>query len=121
MVYRVQFSQVVLKITLSAWTPKLPVLVLLLDAYSHVKAIQGQQGMGLVPGGQFEKEGVKIALRMWNANNHQLTWRVVGLVIERLLQYFNTLDIDMAPSMVMSIFDGPNQVAEGMVAITSHT
>ena len=121
MVYRVQSSQITLKMTLSMRISKLPVLAVLFDAYSHVKAIQQQQGMGLVPGGQFEHEGRTVALRMWNANNHQLTWRVVGLVITGLMQYLNTLNTAEVPSMVMSIFDGPNQVAEGTITITDHT
>lgn len=120
-VYRVPWSPVVIKMTFSMWTRRLPIEAVLVDAYNHVTVVQMQQGMGLVPGGQFERDGLNVALRMWNANNHQLTWRVVGLVVSGLLDFINKQEGTMAPLLVMQIFDGDHQVGEGQITITGRT
>ena len=116
--YRIRTTDIVLKLTLSQWSRKLPVHAVLTDAYLAVKSIQDQQGLGLVPGGHFERQVANCALRLWNANNHMLTWEVVGLVIVGLLDYVE-MRTSLAPALVMKIFDGPNQVGEGVIAFTT--
>ena len=89
---------------------------LLAAALNTVQARMAQLGNGLVPGGQFEQQGVGVALRMWNANNHQLTWGVMMLVITGLAQY--TANLSSGVAIVFKIFDGANQVGEGQLAVT---
>ena len=89
---------------------------LLSAASETIQTNQQQQGLGLVPGGQFIQQGTNVVLKMWNANNHQLTWGVVGVVVMGLLDWIApTSD---APAIVFKIFDGANQVGQGQIAVS---
>ena len=115
--YRVRATSIVLTITLSQVTFKEPITQMLLAAHDAVRASQMQQGLGLVPGGEFVQQDTEAVLRMWNANNHQLTWRVVGVVITGLLDWI--LLLPHAPAIVFKIFDGPNQVGLGQIIVSN--
>ena len=91
---------------------------LLTDALDTVQARISQLGNGLIPGGQFEQQGFGVALRMWNANNHQLTWGVMMLVITGLVEY--TANMPSGVAIVFKIWDGANQVGEGQLAVTEN-
>lgn len=69
--FRVRATPIVLTLTVSQLTNQEPIRRLLLTAYQTVWANQQHQGLGLVPGGEFEQKDSIVTLRMWNADNHQ--------------------------------------------------
>ncbi|MCJ1302598.1 hypothetical protein MMC08_005402 [Hypocenomyce scalaris] len=114
--YHVRTTSIALKITLSQLGNWTPIMNLLSAASETIQTNQQQQGLGLVPGGQFIQQGTNVVLKMWNANNHQLTWGVVGVVVMGLLDWIApTSD---APAIVFKIFDGANQVGQGQIAVS---
>lgn len=76
--FRVRATPIVVTMTISHVALKRPVTEMLMAAYNTVRTTQAHQGLGLVGGGEFVQLGAGAVLRMWNANNHQLTWEVVG-------------------------------------------
>lgn len=115
--YRVRTTQIVLTMTLSQVVSKKPITEMLMAAYDTVRAIQVQQGLGLVWGGEFVQEGADTVLRIWNANNHQLTWGVVGQVVTGLLDYMSPQTHGAA--IVFKVFNGAHQVGAGQISMSS--
>ncbi|KAI4125520.1 MAG: hypothetical protein LQ347_005354 [Umbilicaria vellea] len=115
--FRVRTTAIVLTATLSQVVFKAPITDMLFAAYNTVQAIQMQNGLGLVRGGEFVHEGADAVLKMWNANNHQLTWDVVGVVVMGLLDF--TLQQHHGAAIVFKVYNGANQVGAGQISMTS--
>lgn len=115
--YRVRTTAIILKLTISQVTFQGPITEMLLAAYDTVRNYQAQQDLGLVPGGEFVQEGTGAVLRVWNADNHQLTWGVVGVVVTGLLDLISLRP--HAPTVVFKIFDGVHQVGMGQLSVTT--
>lgn len=68
---------------------------------------------GPLSGGHFNWNGENgLVLNAWGANNHQTTYGVLGAAIKALTSYFDAHGYGRATFL---IFDGPNQVGEGIV------
>ncbi|MCJ1297451.1 hypothetical protein MMC08_000237 [Hypocenomyce scalaris] len=79
------------------------------------------QGPGdtVIPTGQFsylvpQSAGVSTAMHVWNINNHQTTWGVLGAAIEALNDYFKCTQWAAA---TFYIWDGLNEVGMGVVGL----
>lgn len=69
----------------------------------------------MVEGGLFQWAGAeRLMLRIVNANNHQLTWGVLGAAIDALGEYMNQAVTGPGESW-FSIFDGRNEVGTGTI------
>ena len=80
-----------------------------LYVYSYVSNL----GDGPISGGHFSWEGDQgLVLNAWSANNHQTTYGVLGAAIKALTSYFNAHGYGRVTFL---IFDGKNQVGEGIV------
>lgn len=53
-----------------------------------------------------------LVLKAWNANNHQLTYGVLGAALDAVADYMNFHGFCRA---TFAVFDGANQVGEGVV------
>ena len=53
-----------------------------------------------------------LVLSAWNANNHQLTYGVLGAALDAVSDYMNFNGFCRA---TFSVYDGVNQVGEGMI------
>ena len=72
-------------------------------------------GDGLVQGGAFLFFGPNdYVLRIWDTDNHQATFGVLGSAVLGILDYM--LSADHFGTAGFSVFDGPNQVAQGFMA-----
>lgn len=70
-------------------------------------------GDGDVPAGQAKWVGNDgVALRVTNANNHQLTWGVLGVALQGVLSIMGDGGYGKAS---FTIYDGPNQVGKGVL------
>lgn len=74
-----------------------------------------QSGDGPVDNGRYSMIGLGgVAVMAWNANNHQLTWGVLGAALRGVLDYmriFGNGDI------TFNIFDGAHMVGHGTVQV----
>ena len=69
-------------------------------------------GDGLLPG-EFLEQFNHVALRVWNANNHQTSWGVLNAVLLALNDFL--LVRKGMGAVVFRIFDGNNQVGQGQI------
>lgn len=77
--------------------------------YSYVSKL----GDGPLSGGHFGWVGDNgLVLNAWGANNHQTTYGVLGAAIKALSGYFDAHGYGRATFL---IYDGQNQVGEGIV------
>lgn len=77
-----------------------------------VFAIQ-KHGDEILPGGYFNWMGINgIAVEAMNANNHQLTWGVLGAALKALKQYMESNGYRQAH---FDIYDGENMVGKGLL------
>ncbi|KAA6416284.1 MAG: hypothetical protein FRX48_01004 [Lasallia pustulata] len=69
---------------------------------------------GPIDGGIFERISLtsSLALHVWNANNHQITYGVLGAAVSALLDYMQQRGWG---DCTFSIFDGPMQVGRGQL------
>ena len=95
------------------------VIPVLSDAYNSVYAHLHASGNGLVAGGAFKYTVDRMVVDIWNANNHQCTWGVLGSALWGLRTYMQTIGI--WGSAVFQVFDGSNLVGSGMLSLTSGT
>ena len=71
-------------------------------------------GDGLVQGGSFTFFGEEnTQLRIWDSNNHQATFGVLGAAVMAVFDYMNSQA--HFGTGTFAIFDGPNQVGRGFV------
>ena len=72
-------------------------------------------GDGVVQGGIISFFGPQdYALRIWDTDNHQTTFGVLGSAVRGMLDYTHSMDRFGTAGFL--VFDGPNQVAQGYVA-----
>ena len=79
------------------------------QAYNEVN--QGSDGP--LPGGTFTATTGNIVLRVWNANNHQTTWGVLGAAVWAVSSFKTTNNVYGAVNF--NIYDGNNQVGQGTI------
>lgn len=82
------------------------------SAWHTTSAHLATVGDGLLPG-EFFVQFHHVALRVWNANNHQTTWGVLNEAVASLIDFL-TVKQGMG-AVVFKIFDGNNQVGQGRI------
>ena len=80
----------------------------------HISAL----GDGLVPSGVFSwPPGVNnLALHVWDTNNHQVTWGVLGAALSALENFMG--DSDEWGGATFLIYDGGVEVATGVLGLS---
>ena len=96
------------------------ILSVLANAYFGVQDHIAQHGDGLLEHGIFmfdllASENIDCHFYAANANNHQLTWGVVGAAIHALSNYM--LTENNAGTATFTIFDGNTEVGFGSVDV----
>ena len=72
-----------------------------------------QVGDGVIDHGTYTQVGANaVSLQVWNANNHQTTYGVLGAALSALLQWMHQNDF---VAVSFGIYDGNNQVGNGVV------
>ena len=67
----------------------------------------------LLPNGMFNYEGANSAsIQVWNANNHQTTYGVLGVALTALHDWMGENGYTLAS---FGIYDGDNQVGNGVI------
>lgn len=113
MIWRVHGSQTYVSIT-PIYDIGGVAIVRMIDAaamylYSYVS--NGHDGP--LSGGHFSWNGANgLILNAWGANNHQTTYSVLGAAIKALAGYFDANGYGRATFL---IYDGQNQVGEGII------
>lgn len=84
---------------------------LLISAFGHVEALLAREGDGNIADGFFTWRGDRgVALQVWNNNNHQTTYGVLGVVIHALQRWMASNEY---MAVYFDIYDGTNQVGSG--------
>ncbi|KAA6408751.1 MAG: hypothetical protein FRX48_07094 [Lasallia pustulata] len=110
-------SHVYLLLTQSGAIRTDEVAAVLASAWDKVNTHLTTIGDGLLPG-EFFEQFQAVALRVWNANNHQTTWEVLKVAILALEDF---LDVKRGiGAVVFRIFDGNNQVGQGQIYYAIH-
>ncbi|MCJ1300797.1 ER membrane complex subunit 3 [Hypocenomyce scalaris] len=86
---------------------------MLFAAYNSVVAHISTSGDGLVPAGMFHVSNgaTGMDLLCLNADNHQITWGMLGAALNALQDFMNSYQIWSAATF--AIYDGENQVSVG--------
>ena len=93
---------------------EVPVLTLLNEAYQDIMTHVLNVGDGLVQGGSFTFYGGQgLVLRVWDTNNHQATYGVLGAAMHALWDYMNSQTTFGAGAFV--IYDGAVEVGKGTI------
>lgn len=72
-------------------------------------------GDGPIDNGRYSMVGLGgVGVNAWNADNHQLTWGVLGAALTALLDYMR---IYGNGAITFNIFDGAHMVGQGTVQI----
>lgn len=71
---------------------------------------------GPIDGGHFDREvsNSGIGFQVWSANNHQITYGVLGVTVRALADYMSW---NGWGACVFSMFDGPSQVGVGQIKL----
>ena len=86
---------------------------LLLNSVANVLNHILQAGDGVIANGAFNQVGANaISLQVWNANNHQTTYSVLGSVLSALHQWMSDHQFVSAS---FGIYDGNHQVGNGVI------
>lgn len=99
--------------------PAEPLQHLLGEAFTAILNNVQAHGDGLVPTGVFSFYGPAVgghmgcSLHVWNTNNHQITWGVLGAALNALWEYMYANARHGGADF--EIYDGPNQVALGAI------
>ncbi|MCJ1302668.1 hypothetical protein MMC08_005472 [Hypocenomyce scalaris] len=104
-----------LRITATLFSPT--VLPVLSDAYNSVYAHLLASGDGVLAGGSFEFSDNTVLLNVWNSNNHQITWGVLGSALWGLREFMQ--DKDTWGCATFQVWDGVNWVGTGTVGMAS--
>lgn len=107
-----QNSQVYVLITQSGAIYTEEIAAVLASALRKINTQLWTVGDGLLPG-EFYEQLNRVALRVWNANNHQTTWGVLDTALSTLNDFL-TVRQGMG-AVVFKIFDGNNQVGLGRI------
>ena len=105
-------SHVYLILTQSGAIQSHEVAAVLASAWDKVNTHLATIGDGLLPG-EFFEQFQAVALRVWNANNHQTTWGVLNVAILALEDFLNVKR--GLGAVVFKIFDGNNWVGQGQI------
>lgn len=88
------------------------IAAILASAWVRVYTRLATAGDGLLPG-EFSDQFNNVVMRVWNANNHQMTWGVLNVAILALKDF---LIVNKGLGAVaFKIFDGNNQVGQGQI------
>ena len=87
------------------------VLKVLSDALAVVRQAVAVGGDSVIPSGSFSFSKYSINCQASNANNHQLTWGVMGAAIEALANFMTLYGFGAAR---FGIYDGDNLVGQGV-------
>ena len=110
-------SQTYIRATLVAFAGDPSILTNMLDgAYQNVLSIIQAHGDGDIVDGAYRwtnNPDGPLGLQIWirNANNHQLTYGVLGAALKALNEYLTLFGAGMATTL--DIYDGVNQVGQG--------
>lgn len=106
-------TQVYVVITLGIQLGGETVRSLLENASRYILNLIMRQGDGVLHNGMFNYPGMNHAtLQVWNANNHQTTYMVLGGAISALHTWMSNNGYTSAS---FGIFDGENQVGNGVI------
>ena len=86
--------------------------VLLSAVASGVQATIGHAGDGNIAGGALTRDEEGLRFEVKNANNHQVTWGVLGAAVEGLRDYMGEKGW---AGVKFEVYDGRNMVGEGAV------
>ncbi|KAA6411407.1 MAG: hypothetical protein FRX48_04687 [Lasallia pustulata] len=89
------------------------ILPVLNDAYNSVYAHLHTAGDGLLPGGNFDFADHLMVVKVWNSNNHQITWGVLGSALWGLRDFMQEKGVWGV--VVFQVLDGSSWVGSGMV------
>ena len=108
-------TQTYITLALTHIIPPGPLWTALYGAYQSVYDHVHDLGDGLLADGAFTWAiGPQVVLSVWNADNHQTTWGVLGSALYAIADYFHTYGIFAAGTF--DIYDGPNQVGSGSIS-----
>lgn len=86
---------------------------LLANAIARVLNRMLQAGDSVIDHGMFNQIGANaVSLQVWNANNHQTTYGVLGAALSAVHQWMNQ---NGYVAMSFGIYDGNNLVGNGVV------
>lgn len=89
------------------------------NAFNSIYAHLMTDGDGLVAGGYWhfvqQITTYNVGVVVMNANNHQITWGVMGAAMQGLSGYMRTGQ--MYGAATFDVWDGVNQVATGVVML----
>lgn len=95
---------------------------MLADAYNSILAHLLTNGDGLLAAGTWSfaqanagGRGYKVGVSVRNANNHQITWGLLGSAVWGLGEFMRGRAT--SGSAVFEVWDGANQVGEGLVSL----
>ena len=93
-----------------------PVSALLTACLNIIMHEMEQSQDGPISGGSFNQLSTAsgLALQAWNANNHQVTYGVLGAAFSALMDYMNSVGWG---SCTFLIWDGGNQVGAGQIGL----
>ena len=121
-IWQVPHSSTHLNIRITTSSVATLLLPVLSDAYNSVFAHLLTNGDGLVAAGtwSFAQRNVggsayNVGVSLMNANNHQLTWGVLGAAIWGLGGFMRTRR--MFGAAVFEVWDGTNQVGRGALSV----
>lgn len=85
-------------------------------AHNVITARIRAMGDGPVENGRYSMVGLGgVGVNAWNADNHQLTWGVLGAALTALLDYMKVFGNG---PITFNVFDGSHMVGQGTVQIT---
>lgn len=88
-------------------------MALIDNAYNIVYAHLTSVGDGLIPHGLWASTSAMLSFSVVNADNHQMTWGVLGSTLWGLKDFMTQSDIYACA--YISIFDGINLVGTGKI------
>lgn len=100
-------------VTMTESIPGSVVPDILVACYTAIMNLVVAFGDGLVPAGEFNWFLDDLAIHIWNAKSHQMTWSVLGAAIHALEDFM--LHRRYWGRATFEICDGQNQVAEGVL------
>lgn len=116
LIWCVPGTQTFLSLHITSTVIPVTVLPVLNDAYNSVYAHLHSIGDGELPGGRFVFADHMMVLNVWNSNNHQITWGVLGAALWGLRDFMEEMNV--WGSTVFQVFDGLTWVGSGMLGMS---
>lgn len=108
-------SQTNVLITMAESIPGSKVPDMLVACFTAIRTHIGVFGDGVVSPGVFSWSVTDLAMHVWNDNNHQITWGVLGAAVHALEDFmFSRQEWGGAN---FEIYDGQNKVAQGVLGL----